>query len=139
MRVFLDANVLISGIVFRGNEHELLKATLDPRHVFLVSEDILREVGTVLAEKFPGMAREGDRFLRLLPLQVVRRSAYERQDLDPSLRVDRGDAHVVLAALAGDADLLATGDKGLLGLRRFDGTEVVRPRAALRRLRTSGA
>jgi predicted nucleic acid-binding protein len=139
VRVFLDSNVLVSGIAFRGNEHELLKASLDPRHTFFVSEDVLREVRAVLAEKFPHMEAEAEAFLRLLPLRVLPSTAYLGRELPPSARVDPTDAHVALAALACGAEILATGDKGLWAIGPLEGTEVLRPREALRRVRSSPA
>ena len=135
MRVFLDANVLISGIAFRGNEHALLLRALDPRHAFLVSEDVVREVRAVLGAKFPELRDEGEEFLRLLPVEVVPRAAYDEGTIGgPAARIDPGDVHVLVAAVAVRADLLATGDKGLLALGKIGRTAIVRPREALAQL-----
>ena len=136
MKVFLDSNVLVSGIAFRGNEHELLKASLEPRHRFVVSEDVLREVRTVLSEKFPGLEDDAETFLRLLPLDVVARADYAGRALPASASLDPADARVVLAALACGADVLATGDKAILAVGPVGEMEILRPRDTLRRLRS---
>ena len=51
MRIFLDANILISGIIFKGKEHELL---IKNKNIFFItSEDVLEETRAVIIEKFP--------------------------------------------------------------------------------------
>ncbi|MCX6664570.1 MAG: hypothetical protein NT038_00695 [Euryarchaeota archaeon] len=46
MRIFLDANILVSGIIFKGKEHELL--TKNKNLLFLTSEDALDETKAVI-------------------------------------------------------------------------------------------
>jgi predicted nucleic acid-binding protein len=54
------------------------------------------------------------------------------------LGIDEGDVYVVLAAAAGRADLVVTGDKVLLSLDRCRDVALVRTREALRRLAETG-
>ncbi|MEW6547650.1 MAG: PIN domain-containing protein [Bacillota bacterium] len=56
MRVMLDTNVLISGMVFRGPERRLLEV-IRTSHTLVVNDYLLVEATEVLARKFPG--REG--------------------------------------------------------------------------------
>ena len=65
-RIFLDANTLVSGIVFRGFEHELLKNGVPGDFELVTSEDVIEELVEVLERKFPknaGLARE---FLKIV-------------------------------------------------------------------------
>jgi predicted nucleic acid-binding protein len=41
MRIFIDANVLISGIVFEGNEREFLKKSISKEIQLVSSEDAI--------------------------------------------------------------------------------------------------
>jgi len=132
VRVLLDANVLVSGIAFRGNEHKLLRATFRSPHAFLVSDDIMRETASVLARRFPRLRTAADEILSLIRVEVILRSAYEKEIRRvPALR-DPGDAHVLAAAAIGRADLIVTGDRGLLDLRQAGGSRIVSPSQALR-------
>ena len=50
---------------------------------------------------------------------------------------DRDDDHVIAAAVTGQADLIASGDKrDLLPLGRFQGIPIITARAAVERLET---
>lgn len=56
-RVFVDANTLVSGIVFSGSEHELLNGGAPGKLEFVTSEDVVSEVLQVIGRKFPSKAR----------------------------------------------------------------------------------
>src|SRR5947199_10786076 len=108
-------------MAFGGNEHKLLRATFRSPHAFLVSDDIMRETASVLARRFPRLRTAADAILSLIRVEVILRSAYEK-DIHrvPALR-DPGDAHLVAAAAIGRADLIMTGDRGLLDLTQAGG------------------
>ncbi|MEW6399902.1 MAG: PIN domain-containing protein [Bacillota bacterium] len=89
MRVMLDTNVLISGMVFCGPERRLLEV-IRRSHTLAVTDYLLAEATEVLARKFPG--REGllDALLQSfrverLPLPPIAkvREAPPGQDLVP--------------------------------------------------------
>ncbi len=127
MRVFLDANVLVSGIVFPGTEQAILRASFRGNHTFVTSEDVRREVLDTLQEKFPRLRAEAEEALSLLRTEVVPREAYmERLEGFPELR-DRKDAHVLAAALASRCDAIVTGDRDLLVLGEVEGMRILRP------------
>ena len=135
MRVLLDANVLVSGIAFGGNEHKLLQATFRSPHTFLVSDDIMRETASVLTRKFPRHRASVDEILSLIMVEVIPRAVYQKEVRRvPALR-DSGDAHVLAATVAGHADLIVTGDRGLRDLRQLGESQIVSPSRALRILR----
>lgn len=132
MRVFLDSNVLVSGIAFRGNEHAVLRLAFAPGHHFVLSEDVRDEVLRGLLEKFPSLRAEAMELLVVIRAEIQPRMAYTSGPTDfPGLR-DPRDAHVLAAALTAECDLIVTGDKDLLRLGRVGRARIVRPREALR-------
>jgi len=135
VKVFLDSNVIVSGIAFRGPEFDLLRSSFASRHVFVISEDVQGEVRGVLRRQFPRFQEEAEEILALFPIDVVPREAYAARLGDfPALR-DPKDAHVLAAALEAECDLIATGDQDLLVLGQLEGTKIERSARVLRLLR----
>ncbi len=114
-RVFVDANTLVSGIVFSGPEHELLKKGASGRFEFVTSEDVVSEVLQVIGRKFPSKAGLAQEFLSLCGIRVIRRSDYAGIIGRQSVR-DRNDRHVLAAAIASRCQIIVSGDKDLLSL-----------------------
>lgn len=134
MKVGLDANVVIAGLVFRGAAHRLLRVAFSGTHEFTMSEDVRNEVLEVLDEKFPRLRREAEEALSILPVAVVPKAAYASRLRDfPALR-DPTDAHVLAAARAAGCDLLVTWDKDLLSFAAPGGLRIVTPVEGLRDL-----
>jgi len=112
MRVMLDTNVLISGMVFRGPERRLLEV-IRRSHTLVVTDYLLAEAREVLARKFPG--REGllDALLQsfrverlpLPPIGKVREASHHLRD--PK------DAAVLASALQACPEVFVSGDKDL--------------------------
>ena len=130
MRVFLDANVIVSGLAFPGNANRILRSTFSARDEFVSSEDVRNEVLDVLVEKFPSLSKEASEALSLLPLLWMPRRSYTASASDyPGLR-DPEDAHVLGAATAAGCDLLVTGDKDLLSIGKVRAVRIVSPATA---------
>ena len=119
MRIILDTNVLVSGLMFPDSvPGRAVAAWREGRFDLVVPLAQLEEIGRVLAyPKIQRIVRWNEeaigRFLKQLYLrgQVVEPEAQ-------SLEVrDRDDLHVLQALAAGLADLLVTGDQDLLALR----------------------
>ncbi len=70
MRVMLDTNALISGMVFRGPERLLLEA-ICKSHTLVVTDYLLAEATEVLVRKFPGRERLLDELLRLFRVERI--------------------------------------------------------------------
>ncbi len=112
MRVCLDTNVLVAAVATRGLAADVVRVVL-AEHDLLVPEVVLAELQRVLATKFKlPRARlvELDAFFR--EREVVPKPPHL---LDIPVR-DRADAWVLASAVAGQADVLVTGDKDLLVL-----------------------
>lgn len=135
MRVVLDTNVLVSALITKGTPPDLLYQAWDAGSVMLVtSRAQLSELARVLGyEKLrPYIHPEEVDAL----LEVMGSVAIIVQDLpDIELSRDPDDNAILATAVAGDADLLVTGDKShLLELKEVRGIPIATPRQALARI-----
>lgn len=125
MRVFPDTNVLASAFGTRGLCADVLRLIL-AEHELLTGEIVIEELRTVLGRKFALPARavaEVETFLRGYHVQPK-----PRRLLAVGLR-DRGDLLVVGSALEAGADVLITGDREMLALKKKpSGLEIIDPR-----------
>lgn len=142
MRVVVDTNLLVSGVISAaGLPRQLLNAAT--AHVFelCTSEVLLAELLEVLSrEKFAARLVQA----KLTPQGFVddlRRIAVVVSPLSvPRVIVnDADDDHVLAAALAGSADLIASGDKKhVLPLGSYEGIPIVTAREAVERIGLAG-
>ena len=130
MKVFLDTNVLASGIATRGLCSELLESVIHD-HELLTCQPVLGELEGVLIEKprLPEAVVAG--FLALLKAE----GTIVESRKNPSIRIkDSDDIPILACAIAGKADVFVTGDRELLNLRKIEDLAVVSPRELWNRL-----
>lgn len=111
MRVMLDTNVLISGMVFHGPERRLLDTILKNDHVLVLCEQTEREAEMVLLRKFFISERFFKNFLRLFRLERVPLPSRAEIEKACGLIRDPKDAPILAAAITARPDLFVTGDK----------------------------
>ncbi|MEX2285226.1 MAG: putative toxin-antitoxin system toxin component, PIN family [Gemmatimonadota bacterium] len=132
MRVCLDTNVLIAAFATRGLCSDVLRTVLT-EHELVLGDVIITELRRNLKSK-----------LRLPENQVAAIEAvFSAIDLVPKpaevmdtpIR-DRADRWILATAVAGDADVLVTGDDDLLSAAASAPIPIVSPRAFWELLRT---
>jgi uncharacterized protein len=129
MRIFLDANILVSGIIFKGKEHELL--TKNKNILFITSEDVIDETRAVISEKFPESSELLEIFLSILNLTVIKRKEYISKLNEYTTVRDRNDRHILAAAMIEKVDFIVTGDADLLCLKNYDSISIIQSRKML--------
>jgi putative PIN family toxin of toxin-antitoxin system len=130
LRVVLDTNVLISALHFPdGTLSGLWEPLYDERFRLILSPAIVIELTEKLRGKFGWEEVELQRLLRTL----VRKADVVRPTVVPeAVPGDADDNEIVACAVAGDADVIVSGDRHLLKLREYQGIPIVRPMDFLR-------
>ena len=123
MKYLIDANVLISAILFpNGNPAKALAKAKERSVRMVVCEYTLEELERVFRFKFPEFLDEMKTFVRLLAADVeIMPTPSERFAVRREQKVrDVKDRPVVRAAVTGRAGGIVTGDKDLLesGIKR---------------------
>ena len=131
MRVFFDTNVLVSAFTARGLSADVFRLVL-ARHELLTGEVNLGELRRVLRDRLrvPGAAID-------LAEQLLREHTIvpkPPKPLEVKIR-DPDDRWVLASAVAGEADVLVTGDKDLLSLGKTAPLPILAPRGFWERMR----
>jgi len=117
MKVFVDANTIVSGLLFVGNEATLLELGRLRALRLMINEYVLGEVREVLKrEEFRLTEEERQRLMRytLECTSVVENPPREDIKKHHNLLKDKKDLPVVVGAKKESCDYLVTGDKELL-------------------------
>jgi uncharacterized protein len=133
VRLVLDTNIALSGLLWGGPPGRLIDAALDD-HIRLVSSvPLISELQGVLGrQKFESqLLNRGLTIRELLDgyaalVEVVRPAA-----IPPTVTRDPDDDQVLATALSGKADLNVSGDSDLLHPRSFRGIRIVTAAALL--------
>ncbi|MGH7429950.1 MAG: putative toxin-antitoxin system toxin component, PIN family [Candidatus Methylomirabilaceae bacterium] len=128
-RAVLDTNVFISAL-FGGTPEDVYRAALRGQFVLITSPAILTELAQKLREKFGLPEADITAYVK----QIARRSKVVRPGIRLSVVTDAADNRVLECAVAGEADVIVSGDRHLLRLKEYSGIPVVRPVDFLRTL-----
>ena len=133
MRVCLDTNVLVAAFATRGLSADVLRTVL-AEHDLVVGGVILAELPRTLVTKFKVPADRiaaVDSVLAAFP--VIPKPA---QPSPVAIR-DASDQWVLATAIAGEADVLVTGDKDLLAVGNESSLRILDPRSFWELLRST--
>jgi len=135
VKVVLDTNVLLSGLMFPGGAPgRIIAAWVEARFEVALSLDQLAEIGRVL--EYPKIRRKlewDDQQIELFIKQLyIRAEVVELGPISVEVPRDPGDAPILATLAAAKADVLVTGDGDLLALR--DDYPIETPAEFVRRL-----
>lgn len=133
MRVVLDTNVIVSGIISEhGMPRRIVQAWQAQKFTLLTSALIVAEVSRVLwYPHIQGTYRLSEADVSLVE-ETLLNDALILQDLYHVTRSRDPDDDILLAcALEGRADYLVSGDPHLLEIKYYHGVQIVTPRQFL--------
>jgi putative PIN family toxin of toxin-antitoxin system len=137
MRLVLDTNVVMSGLLWRGKPYQLLQAIRrqHPGLQIYSSPVLLEELTEVISR--PAFIKQLALIGKTAPevladyLEVV--ELVEPLEV-PAIVRDPDDDHVLACATTAQADLIVSGDKDLLDLHQYQGIPILTPAEALQRI-----
>ena len=123
MRVVCDTNVLVAGVVADGLCRDLVKRRL-LRVDLVTSPALLEELARTLRRKFDTDPAE----VPLVKVYRERAVLVRPKELPSPVCRDLDDDRVLATAVAGQADIILTGDDDLLVLGDYNGIRILSPR-----------
>jgi putative PIN family toxin of toxin-antitoxin system len=109
----VDANVLISGIVWPRWPYEVLQHGLHGDFRLVLSDYILTQARFHINRRFAKFSEQFESFLQICNFELVQNPTREQIDQYFDLVRDPSDVPVALAAIAADVDYLVSEDKDL--------------------------
>jgi putative PIN family toxin of toxin-antitoxin system len=124
MRLLVDTNVIVSGLIAKGACFEILE-DLVYAHTPLITSYVLAECQEVLSRKFhlsPAVVKG--------LLAVLDRHFVKGKSSTKLLKVcrDAGDDQILADALINEVDVVLTGDQDLLAMVRYEGIRIIAPK-----------
>lgn len=122
MKVVFDTNIFFSALVIPGSQAE--KAVLriiEGPDVLLLSKEILDELLSILSSKF---SRDKEEISRVA---VILSEMAEWVEPTEKINVltDEPDNRILECAASGNADVIVTGDKEILRLKRYGKPKII--------------
>ncbi len=129
VRVVLDTNVLVSGVIASGYSARILDATREEEIKIVTSVHLLEEFSDVISRrrivrKYPGVAENADILVDFLRAygELVEGIPEKEQ-----VSFDRDDDYVLACAVDGKADYIVSGDPHLLDVGMYKGIPILSP------------
>ena len=133
MKIVLDTNVLVSGLISQGSPPGgLTEAWRSGRFTLLTSRAQLIEFRRVLGYERLQKYVNQDQAQTLVETIVSVAEILDEELRKIQFSPDPDDNLIIASAIVGEADLIVTGDKSvLLFLKEVEGIRIVAPRQAL--------
>jgi len=124
LRVVFDSNVYISALLFDGPPREILEFAMERQVILIASDTIINETAGKFRDKFSWPEHRIEQFVRA----TSRLAELHRPKQTISLVSDEADNRVLECAIAGEADLIISGDKHLLKLGSYKNIPIQKPK-----------
>ncbi|MFZ1548662.1 MAG: putative toxin-antitoxin system toxin component, PIN family [Candidatus Nitrotoga sp.] len=134
MRIVIDTNVLLSGLLWHGAPHTLFNQARDGTVDLMMSQILMDELAEVITrQKFAAILQRTSRTPEQILLELRTFVDIVAAPLLPQpVCRDPDDDAVLACALAAQADLIVSGDADLLVLKQFQEIRIVTPDQAVK-------
>jgi putative PIN family toxin of toxin-antitoxin system len=123
MKVVFDTNVYVSAFLIPGSQGERAFTLARRKSVFLYSSVlILTETARVLRTKFD----QPDADIRTALKIIARATTLVRPSVKVTVLADTPDNRILECAVEARADLIVTGDRHMLEIKKFEDIGIVR-------------
>ena len=124
MKIVFDTNVILSSFITQGLSYRVLDLCLD-KHRLYISQWIIDEISGKLKRKF----KIPDNEIKRVQEFISRAFVIINPDGEiPILCRDKDDNNILHLAKFIKADIIITGDKDLLDLKKFNKVKIINPR-----------
>lgn len=136
MRLVLDTNSVVSGLLWHGLPGKLIDAAQNGAISLYTSAPLLAELrGVLLREKFAKQVQaRGIPAIKIFDGYAALAILVAPASISPVVANDPADDAVLACALAAKADLIVSGDNDLRSLKIYQDIPIVTPAEAYRRL-----
>lgn len=139
MRVVLDTNVVVSALLWAGIPGELIHLARDGRVDMVTSAPLLAELTDVLERpRFAARVAASGLTIDQMVDGYAALAHLVRPEPVAGVAPDPDDDVVLGTALAGNADLIVSGDAHLLGIGKFQGISITQAASAVAMILTRG-
>ena len=124
IRVVIDSNVWLSGLVFGGKQGKIIELFIDKAILVVMSEELISELRRKITQRFPLFIPHLDLLeasLRKDTVMVKLGSQTVTVSRDPD------DDKFIETALLGECQYIISGDKDLLVIRSYKNIRVIKP------------
>ena len=137
MRIVADTNVIVSGLLWSGNERLLLDAARDGIVELFVTDKMLSDLDIVLNRpkfdtrlRFKNISRN-----YLMSEYSILATMIEPTELIEGVSRDPDDDEILSCAFSAGCDVIVTGDLDLLVLEKYRGVKIIRTGELLEELK----
>lgn len=133
MKIVLDTNVVISGLLFPGGVPDrIVRAVFSGRLKNATSPDLMTEIKRILEKKFNLSLERVQDLMGLL--KDVSEIVYPTERID-SIRSDESDNRILECAVTAQVDVIVSGDtRHVLPLRSYQGISILSPAAFVEKI-----
>ncbi|MFH1541835.1 MAG: putative toxin-antitoxin system toxin component, PIN family [bacterium] len=134
LKVVVDTNVIISGLLWTGAPHDIIRLAEDKRITICSSMEIVKEISEVLARgKFLSrleILRASREELIASFLSVV--EIVHPTESISAVKNDPDDNKILECAVAANANFIVSGDPHIIKLKHFRNIPILNPRKFLK-------
>lgn len=127
MRTVPDTNIIVSGLLWRGNPRRILDAARDGIIELFTSPALLEELEDVLnrAKFAKRLETAGVSVRELIEGYSTLATVIDAEPIEPVIIRDPDDDAVIACALSAEAEIIVSGDDDLLDLKEYQGIRIL--------------